>query len=251
MDVIHFEHDGSLSDYGVEIITQPCSLRYHQECVGWSKLCKAVTEQGYSSHYQDGCGLHIHVNRGSMSVMDIVKADVFANRAMALFSQLGRREEFYSSRYLTKRIARLGVACQSQDLYDLHKKGMPRDMAAKYTSFSYGRYTAVNTTNPDTVEFRFMKGSLNPNTVLGTIEMVDGICEYMKYIPLSEIYATEKNIKGYLDFMFAHKDKYTSFPAMAGRLVKSGSCAKIVRKLLNKDASCYDLRQVQNHGREV
>ena len=49
-DLIHFEHDGSLSRRGVECITMPCSLRFHQERMKWPELCAAFRGQDFLSH---------------------------------------------------------------------------------------------------------------------------------------------------------------------------------------------------------
>ena len=39
-----------------------------------------------------------------------------------------------------------------------------------------GRYTCVNLTNYDTIEFRMFRGTLKLNTFLATLQMVDRIC---------------------------------------------------------------------------
>lgn len=40
-----------------------------------------------------------------------------------------------------------------------------------------GRYTAVNLTNEDTIEFRLFRGTLKLNTFLATLQMADRICD--------------------------------------------------------------------------
>ena len=40
-----------------------------------------------------------------------------------------------------------------------------------------GRYTCVNLTNFDTIEFRLFRGTLKLNTFLATLQMVDRICD--------------------------------------------------------------------------
>ena len=40
-----------------------------------------------------------------------------------------------------------------------------------------GRYTCVNLQNDATVEFRMFRGTLRPNTILATLELLDRICD--------------------------------------------------------------------------
>lgn len=40
-----------------------------------------------------------------------------------------------------------------------------------------GRYTCVNLQNRNTVEFRMFRGTLKPNTIFATLELLDRICD--------------------------------------------------------------------------
>lgn len=40
-----------------------------------------------------------------------------------------------------------------------------------------GRYICVNLQNRDTVEFRMFRGTLKPNTIFATLELLDRICD--------------------------------------------------------------------------
>ena len=51
-----------------------------------------------------------------------------------------------------------------------------------------GRYTAVNLTNADTVEFRMFRGTLKRNTLIATLELLDCIID-------AAIYLTDDNLK--------------------------------------------------------
>ena len=52
------------------------------------------------------------------------------------------------------------------DILDFAKKG-----------YHGGRYTCVNLQNLDTVEFRMFRGTLRPNTIFATLQMLDRICD--------------------------------------------------------------------------
>jgi hypothetical protein len=40
-----------------------------------------------------------------------------------------------------------------------------------------GRYTCVNITNYDTIEFRIFRGTLKYSSLIATLQLVDAICE--------------------------------------------------------------------------
>ena len=54
----------------------------------------------------------------------------------------------------------------------------PRDILIDAKNrYRRSRYTAVNLTNAETIEFRMFRGTLKLNTFLATIQLVDRICE--------------------------------------------------------------------------
>lgn len=64
--------DGSLTDYGIEFISNPCSLEYHKTAHPWNEILKIARTNHYYSHDAiRSCGLHIHVNRGLLTNREI------------------------------------------------------------------------------------------------------------------------------------------------------------------------------------
>ena len=62
---IYIKHDGSL-DKGLEIVTHPMTLGYHQREMPWEAVIRKALDLGYISHQAGTCGLHVHVNRSSL-----------------------------------------------------------------------------------------------------------------------------------------------------------------------------------------
>lgn len=213
-DLMHFEHDGSLSDDGVEAITMPCSLKFHQTEMDWDAFCRKMKRQGFVSHEADECGLHIHINRSAISQLSIIKMDVFVNRAKEFFGLVGRRFCIYGGRWMSQK--QIDKTKGTYDRYHDHQD----------------RYTVVNTTNRRTVEIRFPRGSLNPETVVGTIEMIHALVRFMEYIPITEIYQTSKNIKRFIDF--CADDRYEKIFPMFKRLVHDKRWVNQIAKIYNK-----------------
>lgn len=210
--LIHFENDGSLSDNGVECITMPCSLRFHQEKMDWKTLCQRFKNQGFKSHDCDSCGLHVHMSRALLTPIQIIKMDVFVNRCSDFWSQIGRRSYIYGGSFNKCKHA--------------HK-------AKAFDRFFEDRYVPVNTKNRNTVELRFPKGTLNHETILGTIELFDAMPKFLDTIPICKIYDTDKNISEYVKFVCEEK-KYRYAVGMMKRLVRKGPCKPIVEKYYGK-----------------
>lgn len=51
-----------------------------------------------------------------------------------------------------------------------------------------GRYTCVNLTNADTIEFRMLRGTLKLNTLIATLQLVDHICDAAIFMSDDELH---------------------------------------------------------------
>lgn len=63
---IYCKRDGSLGDEGVEIVTHPATLNYHLTKLAWDRIIETATDNGYTSHDTETCGLHVHVGRAEL-----------------------------------------------------------------------------------------------------------------------------------------------------------------------------------------
>ena len=57
-------------------------------------------------------------------------------------------------------------------------KNKPKEILDHAKSSGDNRYTCVNITNWNTIEFRMFRGTLKYNTLIATLELVNQICEY-------------------------------------------------------------------------
>lgn len=148
--------DGSLTG-GLEIVTHPCTLEYHLKDMPWEGILDTVIDAGYRSHDTTTCGLHVHVNKNWFSEISQLKVGYFVYSNNPYLSILGRRS--YSDYAKMK-----SVGNRARDVR--HVKD-PRD-----------RYYAVNFTPDKTVEFRFIKGTLNIHTLRASLQLVSAICHF-------------------------------------------------------------------------
>lgn len=168
---IYIKHDGSLDD-GMEIVTHPMSLDYHMNEMPWADVLSEAIHMGYLSHKSCTAGLHVHVNRNAFGDSEWEQEEVIARilffvethwNELLRFSRRTRDQmEQWASRY--------------------GRKDDPKAVLDNAKKHHYQRYKCVNLTNYHTIEFRMFRGTLNLNTLLATLQMVDRICEVVLYL---------------------------------------------------------------------
>lgn len=167
-DRVVFEHDGSLSDFGFEMISYPGSLHYHMEEMPYADLFRKASDYDYKSHDTDTCGLHIHVGRSCLTSSDTYKIVMLAKRFEKELTKFSRRRSENLSQW-----ASFGRMLTGYDPDEIYNDDSARDVI----NFC-NRYQAVNLTNRSTIEFRIFRGSLVRDTVIASIQLVSNICRY-------------------------------------------------------------------------
>ena len=183
-DCIYCKHDGSLGSNGIEIVTHPCTLKYHEEEFNWGRIVQVAHEHGYQSHQIGTCGLHVHVNRNFFGSGD--EADARIARIMLFFQEHWGNIVKFSRR-------RLGdLSHWANKPYTTISKEDTEYIAARKAreeKMNTRRYQAVNLQNDNTVEFRVFRGTLNVNTLIATLQFVDGLCRYVMNHNIEQIYS--------------------------------------------------------------
>jgi hypothetical protein len=110
-------------------------------------LIDYCTELGFSSWDGQRCGLHIHVNKNSLSQFQIAK----------IISFIYNPDNFQFVAFMAQR--------HSERYADFSSSEYRQPKRVKESSRgNYARYTAVNLENKNTLEFRLFRGSLNANS---------------------------------------------------------------------------------------
>lgn len=176
-----FEHDGSLSYRGFEIISNPASIGWHvAHRDDYQKMADILKSHKYVSHNSrrnDGsnvvrgtCGLHIHLDRqyfGGYHEQEAASA-----KLLYLFEKHWDNMVKFSRRtssglhWCDSYKAQMGTRCS---LVNIAKKVE-----------NYGRYFAVNLTNVNTIEIRLWRGTLNMQTFIATLKFTARLCELVK-----------------------------------------------------------------------
>ena len=175
----YIKHDGSLND-GLEIVTHPLSLDYHLTQAPWQEVMARAVQQGYTSHQARTCGLHVHVSRAAFGDEEWEQDQAIA-RVLYFFEKHWEELLKFSRRtqgQLNRWASRYGYKEQPQEILDHAKKGSHA-----------GRYTCVNLTNDDTIEFRIFRGTLKYNTLIATLQLLDKICDVALFLSDEELKA--------------------------------------------------------------
>ena len=166
LEHLYIKHDGSLDD-GLELVSHPMTLDYHLKEMPWKGILSKCRELGYVSHLANTCGLHVHISRATFGMTEDEQDKCIA-RVLYFFEKFWEELLKFSRRtprQLDRWAARYGYKEQPQDILDHAKKG------------NVGRYTCVNLTNTDTIEFRMFRGTLKLNTLIATLQLLDRVCD--------------------------------------------------------------------------
>lgn len=168
--------DGSL-DFGFEVVSHPLSYNYIIE--NQDKLedvLHTLTNKGYESHNPGTCGLHFHVTHPHNE--DVI------NRII-LIMETYKQELITFSRRTSSQIEHW---CKF--LSDIKEEGDCKSLYfIKKNKETSNRYMALNLTNFNTIEFRLFRGTLNFDTFMASVELVNNImtlCSNLE-IPIEEI----------------------------------------------------------------
>lgn len=164
--------DGSLNETGVELITSPYTLGYHQHKFGWSTLLEQVKGIGMSGVGTDRCGMHVHCNRQAISALTLGKMLVFANSP--------------HNKILVERIA--------QRNGDTFAQKRAKKIVDGKRVRGEQKYDALNITT-GTIEFRIFKGNLRPERVLKNIEFCHALITYSQTASIAACHTYEDFIK--------------------------------------------------------
>lgn len=184
---VYCKSDGSL-DNGIEIVSHPCTLKYHEEEMCWKEAMRIARSNSFTSHDARTCGLHVHVSRNFFGEdeteqdLAIAKLIMLVDKFWDKITTFSRRGSYELNRWASKN----DIDIVEGDLID--------DIKSKMSSQkSKGRYHAINLCNCSTIEFRIFRGTLKYSTFIATLQFVHTICNYAKSISLNNIYSVTWN----------------------------------------------------------
>lgn len=155
-------NDGSL-DYGFEIVSHPLSYKYiieNQDKL--EDMLDTLKDKGFESHNPGTCGLHFHITHPHND--DIIDRII-------LIMETYKQELITFSRRTSSQIE-----SWCKFLSDIKEEGDCKSLYfIKKNKETSTRYMALNLTNYNTIEFRIFRGTLNFDTFMASVELVNNI----------------------------------------------------------------------------
>jgi len=190
------KHDGSLNN-GFEIVSAPATISALKE--GWTKFCEANYSDQLSSWHTSTCGMHIHVDRTSLTPLEIGKLLVFVNgKSNSKFMEAiaGRDSRQWSA----KKYKTIKDALQRSD-----------------------KYEALATHKPKTIEFRIFRGNIAKQGIMRNIEFVDALCNFVSTVGMDKNTDTVNRLSytNFIEYMNTSENK-GSYPYLFSWLVRKG-----------------------------
>ena len=163
-------HDSSLRN-GIEFVTAPMTFEYHKSLrQQYAKIFHTLVTKGYRAHDTGYCGLHVHFSRiyfgedEETQNYNIDKLLMLVNKFWEEITIFSRRHPSSLDRYAKK------CDMDVEEYRERFNKSEEHD----------GHYYAVNVSNVDTIEFRMFKGTLNVDTYMCTLELVNRLVHLAK-----------------------------------------------------------------------
>ncbi len=153
-----YENDGSLN-YGFEIISYPFTKKYMDYDLNnqIKEMFNSLKEDGFG--VKATCGLHFHITKLSMQQVDnIIYLSEYYKEEL---TELSKRREQNLNRWAK-----------------FYSRGIEKDRLSKSLideCVRKERYSAINTCNKKTVEFRFFSGTVDYLELMARYEMVYNI----------------------------------------------------------------------------
>lgn len=175
-----FEKDSSLgydsndaSRNGFEMIGQPMTIPFYRKNAEpkIEDILKMLSDNGFTSHNNNYCGLHIHFSRNYFKDNEdkyIQKLLLFFETYKEELKVFSRRKDFYWCEFVGDKTG--------YEKRFLKSSVILKDYAKDHPSHNI----AINLGNTNTIEIRIFKGTLKFETLMASIELVDNIVRSVK-----------------------------------------------------------------------
>lgn len=171
--ITYGKSDCSIGDDGIEFVSHPASIGWYMDNKqNWAEGMKFLRQHGYSSHTGARCGLHVHVSSFPLEY----ETDNGIEKLLWFMSTYQQEMVKFSRRKQSQIADWARVSTFDTDSPDVAKtaKRVKNDLKGGDHS---SRYHAINLQNRHTVEFRLMRGTLNIEAFMATVQLISNICE--------------------------------------------------------------------------
>lgn len=187
------ESDGSLEEYGCEIVTIPLLPEDAKSVEFWQPLCSYLSR--YASSWDTGrCGLHVHIGREILGTTEEQKSETLGRllyvyhhciKDTRLNCKIYGRERGYSDRDGKTDVSN-AVSVLGTDVLGI-KAVRDKVKDSMFNRAHSARYFDINLQNSSTIEFRRGRGSIKADRIAMVAEYCERLCIYAKNTPWLQI----------------------------------------------------------------
>lgn len=173
--LLYAKSDSSIND-GFEVVTHPMDPVWAMENMPFALFQHAIDTGAQETN--TSCGTHIHIDRDALTAAQMWKLLKVHTKLSNLCGVIGGRGT--DAEYGSFSAERMRVL--TKNALNISKK--------KGEAFGrMERYTAINLQNDQTVELRYMEGSIRPNDIKKNIQWVQALYAFTNYITVSDVKA--------------------------------------------------------------
>ena len=194
-EYVETKGDGSLSDEGVEFVTNPTNGDLLFDNI--RKLCKAIKRDGY--YIENNCGVHIHFDARDMTEAELRNIYLFYGNFEEIFFQMvpnSRRNNNYAKSIRSK----YDLACEKK--FKNHILNMSNnENLEKYTPSTYdsSRYDWLNMTSAlskrKSIEVRLHSGTLDHKKIINWIRINMACIEWARKADIKRVITVKNRLR--------------------------------------------------------
>ena len=171
-DHVYCKSDSSVAGY--EIVAHPATYEA-VKLIKYKELMSDLKKRGTTSYKSGSCGIHVHVNRRSMSQLQWMKAIMFVYICSKPVTKISQRTT-----------SKLNQWSAIQPLEHYIRRVTDNEFSTTIQKLLNGaiggsaRYSAINTQGSNTYEFRLFRGTTKYESFMAYIEFVECLCSFVQ-----------------------------------------------------------------------
>lgn len=212
---------------GIEVKTAPATLNYIHNTTYINDFYNTVkkyvdNEQGDE---QSKCGIHVHIDKKTIKAMDAYKMAklVYENTE---FTKTIAGRDFLNNQYCgrvpmygrhssieVKTTHKASIEDINKSLELFKKSGYPDDIpwnAPDSERVFVNKFTAINLTHGETIEFRIFKSDITPQFIKSAFEYAHSVASFAKEASVSDV-----SVDNYIAYI---KRNYRKYPNLNKRI---------------------------------
>jgi len=187
----YIKYDGSLDSGGMEIVTHPYTNKYHKQIFNWKELLKKLSHDGFTSHDNNRCGLHIHLSKNFFKKEDYLKFNIFFDKNYSIMKRFSKRTKDNYCHKIEKH--------QTEQIRQKKKKTRLNQWYDHYKSIYFG--------NAYTIEIRIFRGTLNVKHFYNVLDLTEALAYFVKSYSLTFFIKASKKLLWYTFLSFMKQSK--------------------------------------------